>query len=615
MKTLLRHRLLKTTVILTLVGAITYACKDFLNTPAQGTLDENALMTKTGVEGTLIAAYRILDCTSATAAWGCAASNWVFGSITSDDAYKGSEDFDQPGATQIELYNWTSGTGQDYLNAKWRTVYEGVVRANSTLRLLDKVRQAKPAEISDADANGIRGEALFLRAHYHFEAYRMWGQVPYYVEDDVDYRKPNNLSADSVARLIIADLNTAIPLLPATPRNGQKGRVTSWTAKAYKGRVQVYTAQYDSALVTLRDIVANGPYALEQSFDRVWTAMPAFANGKETIFAYEASSNDGEPNGQNANWGETLNFPHSGSPFGCCGFHQPSQNLVNFYGVDGATGLPKAITNPATWNGRDANLVASVADTVDPRLDWTVGRDGVPYKDWGIHDGSTTGKWIRAPGYGGPYSPKKNAHEKASATQSKVGWNAPQLNSVHIHLFRYADLLLLLAEAEVERGTIANAQALVNQVRARAAAVAQGCGADATNGVATRYPTCAGDSRLAVPINDPSIKWATYEVGQYATAWDQATARTAVRYERRLELAMEGQRFFDLRRWGTAYATQTINDYLTVEKTAARRSYKTAQVPYSAQHDRYPIPQIQIDLSKVAGQCTLQQNPGWGPCQ
>ncbi len=613
MKALLRHRLLSATAFLTLVGAMTYACKDFLDTPAQGTLDQNALSTKTGVEGTLIATYRVLDCVRGPGSWGCAASNWVFGDVTSDDSYKGSEDFDQPGATQIELYNWTSGTAQDYLNQKWASVYEGVVRANATLRILKLVREQKPDEISDADAAGIKGEALFLRAHYHFEAWRMWGKIPYYNEDDTDFRKAN-LAANAVPPLIIADLDSAIALLQPTPRNGQVGRATRWTARAYKGRVQAYAGQWAGALATLRAVRDSGPYALETSFDHVWTAFKAFANGKETVFAFEASVNDGEPGGQNGNWGETLNFPHSGSPFGCCGFHQPSQNLVNFYGVD-ANGLPKAFTvDDTAWNARNTNMIASTADTVDPRLDWTVGRDGVPYKDWGLHDGSITGKWIRAPGYGGPYSPKKNAHERASGAVSPVGWNALQLNSVHLHIFRYADVLLLLAEAEVEAGTIANAQAIVNQIRTRAGQTAQGCGGAGTaalvTALVTKYPKCAGDTRLAVALNDTTIGWATYKVGLYTTPWpSQAVARKAVRLERRLELGMEGQRFFDLRRWGSAIAQQTINGYLAVEKL--RRTYKVDQQAYASKNDYYPIPQVQIDLSKVGGQDRLSQNTGW----
>src|SRR5438876_277753 len=138
--------------------SITYACKDFLDTPAQGTLNENALATKAGVEGSLIAAYRSLDCNNATNGnWGCAASNWPFGSITSDDAYKGSEASDQPQATSLELYAWTSDQSQDYLDRKWASMYEGVVRANVTIRLLQKVSTLRPGAITKPDSMAIRG--------------------------------------------------------------------------------------------------------------------------------------------------------------------------------------------------------------------------------------------------------------------------------------------------------------------------------------------------------------------------------------------------------------------------------------------------------------------------
>jgi hypothetical protein len=604
--------LVRGTAVLVLLGSAAYACKDFLNTPAQGTLTGNSLLTKVGVEGALIAAYRSLDCNNATNGnWGCAASNWPFGSITSDEAYKGSEASDQPQATDIELYAWTSDRAQDYLDRKWASSYEGVGRANAAIRLLSSVRSSKPTEISDADANSIKGEATFLRAHFHFEAWRMWGNIPYYFENDtLDFRKPNDASIDSIGKLIIADLNTAISLLPATPRNGQAGRVTSWTAKAYKGRVLTYMHQYAAAILVFDDVIANGPYALEASFDRVWTGMKAFANGKETILVYNASVNDGEPNGNNANYGERLNLPHSGSPFKCCGFHQPSQNLANVFAVDAVTGLPKAFTSPATWNARDAIWTASIADTVDPRMDWTIGRDSVPYKDWGMHLPS----WIRAPGYGGRYSPKKNAQEKASGAVSKVGWQPEQENGVHIHIFRYADLLLLDAEAKVETNDLLGARTLVNLVRARAAVAAQGCGAGTTSpGLVTRYPKCANDDRLAVALNDTSIGWATYAVAQYTVPWpDQATARSAVAIERRLELGMEGQRLYDLRRYGGAVAQQVMTDYLTVEKGPTRRAYKAAQLPYSSpRNDLYPIPQVEIDLSTIGGVQKLKQNPQW----
>ncbi len=586
MKTLHRFRLLSGAAFLIFVTGATYACNDFLTGAPQGVLDDVTLANQAGVEGTLIAAYRVLDHNQGVGgAWGTAASNWVWGSVPSDDAYKGSEASDQPPITDIELYNWSTGGARDYLNDKWRGAYEGVVRSNATLRLLSSVVANSPGEISQSDQDGIRGEALFLRAHFHFEAWRMWGNIPYYTEDDDDFRK-SNVGVDAVAN-ILADLDAAIGLLPATPRNGDAARVTSWTARAYQGRVQVYSGDFSGALTTLGAVRGSGPYALQQDFSQVWTGFQEFTNGPETILAYQASSNDGEPSGNNANYGERLNFPHGGSPFGCCGFHQPSQNLVNFFAVD-ASGLPLAMSDP-TWNARDANLdaTASASMLLDPRLDWTVGRDDVPYKDWGEH----APDWIRAPAFGGPYSPKKSAYESASGAVSNVGWVNTQLSSMNIHIFRYADLLLLLAEANVEAGSLDEARTIVNEIRTRAGVAAQGPG-----------------DPLTVPIDDASITWADYEIGLYTVPWtDQAVARTAVRYERRLELAMEGQRFFDLRRWGTA--EQVLNDYLAAE--TARRGFLVGAAAYTSRHNLFPLPPIQIELSQVEGVDQLVQNTGW----
>jgi len=607
---------------------VTYACTDFLNTAPQGVLKEEVLLTRSGVEGSLIAAYRSLDCSSSSAgSWGCAASNWVWGSVTSGDAHKGSNLGDQAPVFEIETYLWSAGDVQDYLNQKWSQAYDGVSRANVTLRLLAKVRAEKPQEIDDATAAGIRGEALFLRAHYHFEAYRLWGHIPYYFENDTTpvaqggFRKPNDLPLDSIVKLIVADLNTAASLLTRTPRNGEVGRATKFTALAYKGRVFAYAAArtpafWDSALVTLRAVRDSAVYGLETSFDHVWTGFTQYMNGKETILAFQASVRDGEPSGWNSNWGERLNFPHSGSHFGCCGFHQPSQNLVNFYQVD-ANGLPLAVTDP-NWNTTsalgDTNFAGGNLKAVDPRLDWTVGRDNVPYKDWGLHNRS----WIRDASYSGPFSPKKNVQENAANAENNVGWQATQTNDVNIHIFRYADLLLLLAEAEVEspNGTVANALTIVNQIRARAGQVAQGCGkgfdAKSDSILKATYAACKTDERMVdtlvqtATIDSLRTPWALYRIGLYPSFPTAAYARTAIQYERRLEFAMEGQHFFDLRRWGTA-ATE-INNYITVEK--ARIPY-LAGVTYTARDSLYPIPEIQIELSRVGSQDMLVQNPGW----
>ena len=561
--------------IVALVAGTLFACKDtFLDKPAQGNLDANTLANQTGVEGSLIAAYSMLDGWGAYGGWGGASSNWIFGSVSTDDAYKGSEPGDQQAASDVEFYQWTTGAADDYLNDKWGVSYDGINRANATISLLATVEG-----ISDDDQKRIKGEALVLRAHYHFEAWKMWKNIPYYTEADEDFRK-TNVGTDAIP-LILADLDAAIGLLPES--QSQIGRVTSWTAKALKGRIQVYAGDFAGAKTTLRDVVDNGPYALEENFHYAFAQQ--HNNGPETILAYQASVNDGNPNGENGNRNDRLNFPHSGSPLGCCGFHQPSQNLVNVFKVD-ANGLPFL---DGSWNNADLKAT----DPVDPRLDWTVGRDGVAYLDWGVHASG----WIRDRAWAGPYSPKKTIYEKGSGAGSAVGWSQYQLHSMNLHLLRYADVMLLLAECEIEAGSIDAARTLINEIRARAAMGAQG--------------PDGGD--VVVPIDDASITWATYKVGQYpATVWDKAYATKALKMERRLELAMEGHRLFDLRRWNEGEST--INAYLAVEKT--KRNYLTAAEAFAARHALYPIPSVQIALSEVIGENgapeqRLVQNTGW----
>jgi hypothetical protein len=235
---------------------------------------------------------------------------------------------------------------------------------------------------------------------------------------------------------------------------------------------------------------------------------------------------------------------------------------------------------------------------------------------------------VREIAHGGPYSAKKNVHENASGAQSNVGWTNTQLNSVNIHIFRYADLLLMLAEAEVQAGTIANAQAIVNQIRSRAAQTVQGCGvpadAKAKTAELTAYPTCGTDptiAGMAIATGAPTtlvapitkvMPWATYKIGPYVGAWTAPQALAAIQAERRLELAMEGHRFFDLRRWGIA--TTTLNGYVNgigggAEKDRLQQ-FKSAEA-VATKHALYPIPDNQIQLSRASGKSNLAQNPGW----
>jgi hypothetical protein len=543
--------------------------EDFLDRPAQGNLDASVLSTQDGVEGNLIAAYSCLD------GWGGAgdsrlqaSSNWVFGSAASDDAYKGSEPSDATTVTDIELYQWSTASSDGLMNDKWLSIYNAVSRCNATLSLMAQVEG-----IPVSDQNRIRGEAITLRAFYHFELWKVFKNIPYYTEEDEDFRKSNQ-GVDGLA-LCVADLDEAIGLLPEA--QDEIGRATRWTAKAIKGKIQVFQEDWSGAVATLSDVVNNGPFDLEENFHFVWEAT--HDNGPETILAFQASANDGSSGGQNANDPNRLNFPHSGSPFGCCGFHQPTQNMVNVFKVD-ASGLPIL---DGSWN--DADLTPD--DVVDPRLDWTVGRDDVPFLDWGNHEAG----WIRARAWAGPYSMKKTVYEQASNAESSVGWVPTQLHNMNLHLLRYADVMLLLAEAQIMTGDLNGALDLINQIRTRAAAGAQG-----PNG-----------GPVVVPMDDAGITWATYDVQPYPSFPDADYALDALKMERRLELGMEGHRLFDLIRWGDAI--EVINDYLAVEST--RRAYLTGAATFEQKHMMYPIPFTQIELSTVEGEERLVQNPGW----
>lgn len=567
---IMKNWIIKIAFGVSFVGLFFACSEDFLNAPPQGALDEGTLSNKAGVEASLISAYSVLDGWANTwglgAPWPQAGSNWVFGSVTSDDAYKGSEPGDQGEITSIELFQWTPQLS--YFNAKFRILYEGIARANATNKLL-----AKASDISPEDQARIQGEVAFLRAHYHFDGWKMWGNIPYMTEEDTDFKKPNT---EDIAPRILADLDLAISLLPES--QADIGRVNKSTAQAYKARVLLHNGDYAGAKPLLDGVVNSGRYSLSPCFQDQWTS--GGENGPEMMLSIQSSVNDGDSGGNNANFADRLNHPHGGSPYGCCGFHQPSQNLVNAYRVD-ASGLPLL----DTFNDADVDETASAADVVDPRLDWTIGRDGVPFLNSanGVH----APEWIRSRSWAGPYSPKKFVGLVSEA--SNVGWVSAQLGGINIPILRYADVLLMLAECEVEIGSLERARELVNIVRARAAGCAQG----------PDGPTA---------LDDAGITWATYSVGTYDAAWtNQAVARQAVRMERRLELALEGHRFFDLKRYGTA--KEVINRYQDVEKT--KRTYMQAGNNFEDKHMLFPIPFTQIELSKADGVATLQQNPGW----
>ncbi len=571
-------RTLFNAILIALTGVVIYSCsKSFLERSPLGSLDENVLANKKGVEGLLIGAYSLLDGYGAGGNWDASGSNWVYGSVVGGDAHKGSDAGDQQDINPMERYSAVSTNG--YFNNKWRTVYEGVTRSNNVLKIM-----AKATDISAADQKRISGEARFLRGHYHFEAKKMWNMVPYVDEKNTTLKVAND---KDIWANIEADFQYAYDNLPET--QDLIGRANKWSAAAFLAKVKMFRKDYAGALPILNAIIASGKtpkgtkYALNAKFHDSFDADTK--NSPEAVFSVQYSVNDGA-NGDNAGWGDVLNFPYGGGPGGCCGFFQPTQDLVNSYQVDAVTGLP----NPDAYNSTEVKNDQGVgaADpfvphtgTLDARLDWTVGRRGIPYLDWGKHPGVT---WIRDQAYSGPYSPIKNTYKKSQegVLTDKSFWTSG-VTANNYTLIRFADVLLWAAEAEVEAGSLENARALVNQVRARAA-------------------------NPAGFVLDGALPAANYKVGLYTTPWtDKVAARKAVHFERKLELAMEGHRFFDLVRWGEASAT--LNAYLTYEKT--KRSYLNGAVFTAGVDEYFPIPQAQIDRSVENGVSTLKQNPGY----
>ncbi|NDA61745.1 MAG: RagB/SusD family nutrient uptake outer membrane protein, partial [Chitinophagia bacterium] len=206
----------------TAVIVLAVSCsKSFLDKAPIGSLDQNTLANKAGVEGLLIGAYSLLDgYGGAGGGWQSAGSNWVYGGVASDDAYKGSDPGDQADIVPIETYAPTASNG--YFNQKWQALYDGIQRCNDVIRIM-----ANASDISAADKLTIEAQARFLRAHYHMDAKKMWNNVPF-VDEKITYAAGNfNVSnTTDIWPNIVADLDFAITNLPAT--QSQVGRVNSW---------------------------------------------------------------------------------------------------------------------------------------------------------------------------------------------------------------------------------------------------------------------------------------------------------------------------------------------------------------------------------------------------
>ncbi len=558
-----------------LLGFAPSCSDDFLDVQPLGVLSEANLANRNGVNLVLIGAYSMLDgvqtnVNSPFADWTGSADNWVYGSVAADDSYKGSNAGDQPEISLIEAKTHTADL--IHFRGKWRAVYDGVARANDVIQLVPKA-----VDMTDAEKTLAIAQARFLRGHYHFEGRKMWNRIPYI--DDKTY-DPTNANSTKVANdkeiwpNIEEDLKFAYDNLPARWA-GAPGRITKWAAAAMLAKARLFQNKFAEAKPLLEEIIKSGGYRLIDKYHDNHRA--ATNNNAESIFEIQFSVNDGAAISNNGNRGHTLNYPYGGTAITtCCGFFQPTQNLVNAHKTD-ASGLP--LFDDFNKEDIPGKSSGSYTGSVDPRLDWSVGREGIPYLDWGIHEPL----YVRDPAYAGNFSPKKQSPYKAE--NGSLTWtNNPRQNANNYRIIRLSHVILWLAECEVETNNLEKARELVNQIRKRAS---------------------NPDGFVKLPNGNPA---ANYVVKEYAQSWtDQAVARNAVRFEMRIEFAMEGHRFFDLVRWGIV--EPTLNEYYRVEKT--KRVYLNNASFVKNKHEYYPIPNQEILNSKLDGRATLTQNPGY----
>ena len=564
------------------IFALTVACDDeFLTKEPQAALSGPALNNAAGVEGKLISAYSTLSGygMDGGGTWYYSTWAWIFGSISSDDALKGTDAGDQPEHSFIETYDFN--TFNVHNRDKWRSGYWGAARAN------DVIQSAEAAEDLSATRKAeIIGEAKFIRGWQHFEMQKMY-RTPKYVGsenfslEDLDASKVPN--SGKIWAQIEQDFADAAAALPAT--QGQVGRASKWAAKAYLAKAKIYQSDWSGAESILMDIINNGPFELVDSFEDNY--LVATRNNKESIFEIQYAVSSADTNASNAEIG--LAHPYI-APWGCCGFLQAPQDLVDFFQTD-ANGLPlldeswktNHITNPT-----GANIGQPIGNpSVDPRLDHTLGRPGILFKNHHIMQVD----YIRDLTYAGPYFSKKHIAEPEGFGVG--GWG--NLSANNLRIMRLGHVILWAAEAKMELGKLEESRALINRLRARAANPA-GFVPGATQGATRPEYTLTG------------TPGANYNVGQYTEAWtSQATARQAVRYETRLETAMEGNRFFDLQRWGVQ--NEVLNDYLARE--SKYRIYLQGKKFTSPKNEFYPIPTYAIDRSFKDGEPTLTQDPNY----
>jgi starch-binding outer membrane protein, SusD/RagB family len=592
------------------------SCEDILEKRPIGVVtDESILATAEGINGLLTGAYALLN---GTGAMNTNPDQPLFGVIHGGECFKGSYLFDQP--TFVEFSQYKLAPGNSQLSEFWQFSYNAIYRCNLVLSFLGKTSDMTETGKAEAEA-----EARFLRAHYYFYLKRAFGNIPWIDETTSDYRVPNTIDNNGIDYvdiwpLIAEDMDFARKNLPET--QVELARPNNWAADIYYAKILMYRASvgnypdgFDEALTILTDAIENGVTAKGDEYDLLPNYHDNFdaatENGPESVWAVQLSVNDGTPT-SGSGFGIVPNGDAKSQYISCnvadapgmgrgWGFYAPTPWYADHFRTD-AHGLPYLDmydTNPVRLKD-DYGIAAAPSppetdpfqvDTmgIDPRLDWTISRRGIPCLDYGPFPGRS---WIRDQATAGPYITKKWFIWKSQAgTYTTVG--SPK-TAINLPVIRFADVLLLTAECEARTGTLDHARDLVNRVRQRMI--------DNKESPKNRVKKADG-------ITDA----ANYRIGLYPSGGprdpfqSKETALDAILYERTLELGTEGHRFYDVVRFGKG--EEIFNAFLVTE--SERFDYLAGHVYSDIPDALMPIPTEVIEKSLKDGKLTLTQNPGY----
>jgi len=554
------------------VAFLINSCSDYLDVKPQGIVGDEELSTPLNIDGFVIAAYAQLGNDHYT----IPNLLWPYGDLRAGDAYKGGDGpadistfhaFEIFTTIQPDMSAYAPSVLGDINNKKWERQYVGISRANLALaRLKTMTEEEYPMKYQRI------AEMRFLRGHYYFDLKILYNRIPWFDEtatvSDIESASNVEYTSDELWTRIADDFRAAAADLPASQND--KGRPNKFTAKSYLAKVLLYqayeqdenynvvninTSKLQEVVSLVDEVSASGIYQLAPDFAENF--LYEYENGPESVWSIQRSHQDGTLTGV-LDFSAMLSGPMS-NEYGCCWFHIPSQNLVNAYKTDD-NGLPMF----DTYNNADLNLDSH---TVDPRLSHTVAMPDQPWK-YEPQLIYTVKDWTRRPDIYGVYSSlKENVSPDCECFERIAPFMSSSKNTV---LMRYSDVLLWKAEALIELNQLEEAKEIINQVRQRAA-----------NSTTRLYD-----------INGQPL--ANYKTGLYSSFPNKEFARKALQWERRLEFAEEGIRFFDLVRWGIA--KETLDSYFDKEKS--KRAYLVDAAFVKGKNEYLPIPQQQIILSK-----------------